>query len=399
MKKKVNLYGGGAANLFVALELSKNKSLEVFLYEKNARLGRKFLVAGKGGFNLSHWQNTIDLLANYTCWKPLQRCLQKFEPKYIRNIFKDLGIETYIGSSNRIFPTKGTKPIEVLAAIVDRLEQNDVTIKYSHEYLGFEDNAVLLRFKDKVGRLEADYHVFGFGGGSWSVTGSNGLWRSCFQQAGIETNKFIQSNCGLEINWNNSFRDKYAGIPIKNISVSYGEKEVLGEFVISQYGIEGNAIYPISGLFSKDWDKGKADKLKLDFKPIWGIEKVKKRIEAIHGNISEKLRGIGLSKVVVQMIRDKLNKEEWMNIDLVCEYIKGFPLDVLRPRSIDESISTQGGIHTSELTENFELIKKPSCFCVGEMIDWDAPTGGYLLQACFSMGLAVGEYISSLESD
>lgn len=245
MKKTVAIIGGGPSALLLATFLDTDK-YDVTVYEKNKWIGRKFLVAGQGGFNLSYAEPMEDFVKRYTPNIFLANALHHFDNTALRNWLANINIPTFIGSSNRVFPEKGTKPIEVLNKILAILNNKGIQFECNHEWIGWDANNDLIFNLNQV--ITADYYVYALGGSSWRVTGSTGSWRNIFSNKGIKTLPFQPANCAYKIEWPTLFIDKHEGKPLKNIAISCDHKTQKGEVVITKFGIEGNAIYALSSL-------------------------------------------------------------------------------------------------------------------------------------------------------
>jgi uncharacterized flavoprotein (TIGR03862 family) len=393
-RKSVAIIGGGPSALMAAAFLDTDK-FDVTVYEKNKSLGRKFLVAGKGGFNLTHSEPIESMIGRYHPMLFLKNSLLNFSNKDLRNWFSQIGIETYIGSSNRVYQVDGIKPIEVLTAIVDFLKEKDVHLKFGYEWSNWKNDSIV--FKNRI-QIDPDFTIFALGGASWSVTGSNGNWIEIFKLNGYDVIPFQPANCAYEVNWSSDFINWNEGKPLKNISIScYGNSQ-LGEVVITQFGMEGNAIYALSNEIQKLLDtKGEATVL-IDFKPTTELEVVLNKLnKSRHSKISDCLkRDLKLNNTQRGMLKTTLTREEFLNPKVLAKRIKGFPVTLIAAAPIDEAISTTGGIPLSAITDNFELKNRSNTFCIGEMLDWNSPTGGYLLQACFSLGVDLARKINQL---
>lgn len=397
-KKSVVIFGGGPASLILASFLDPNK-FNVTIYEQNKTCGRKFLVAGKGGFNLTHSEPMDQFINRYIPSTFLENALNHFTNKDLRNWLFDLGIETFVGSSNRVFPVKGIKPIQVLAAILKDVESKGVDIEYDMKWNGWSSTGLPL-VNDNI-EVKADYYVFAFGGASWQVTGSTGAWATHFASKGIGINDFEPSNCAFKVAWTEQFLKFAEGKPLKNIAVTCGEKSQKGELVITRFGLEGNAIYALSDAIRSHLKvDGKAEVF-MDFKPIFSNATIESKLHNSKSvNSTEFLRkDLKLSKVQIQMIKFLTSKEDFVDREKLAFFVKNLPISIVGMAPIDEAISTIGGVKNDELTEVFELKNMKGAFCVGEMIDWDAPTGGYLLQGCFSMGVYLADYLNGVLLD
>jgi len=390
-RPKIALIGGGAAILSAAYHLSSD--FEVTIYEKGKRLGRKFLVAGKGGFNLSNELDGADLVEKYAPKDQMQPFLLAFGSDDTREWLKKIGIPTFVGSSGRIFPEKGLKPAAVLKAILDALEKKGVIIKTNHEFIGWSaDESLLFTVDNEQVKIKADTAVFSLGGGSWSKTGANDKWLKIFSDAGVETVPFQPSNCGLNVNWEESFRTSHQGSPLKNISISFAGKTFKGEALITTYGLEGNIIYPLSAMWrAHHLEKGNT--VYIDFKPNNTHEELLAKLGPEAAPKKYKSR-LNLSKPVLELVKWSLSKEDYINSHRFIAQIKHFPLSIESMRNVEEAIYTTGGIPFRALSPTLELHSKPANYIIGEMVNWDAPTGGFLLQGCFSMGYIVAKELN-----
>ncbi|MDP2388288.1 MAG: TIGR03862 family flavoprotein [Bacteroidota bacterium] len=394
--KKIAIVGGGPASMILAAELNAKK-YDISVFEKNAALGRKFLVAGKGGFNLTH-SEPIDLLEKKYIPDDFQkRSLNCFNNSDLREWFDNIGIKTYIGTSKRVFPVKGTKPIEVLKAIEEKLKTNKVKIYTEHEWKGFAGNGELMFFdKSATKYMKFDIVVFALGGGSWQVTGSNDKWLGYFSGKGVAIKQFEPSNCAFKIEWGNKMIKEMEGKVLKNCHFSCGSKTHKGEAVLTKFGIEGSGVYPLSSEIRKQLKKSGKTTVKIDFKPELSEPEIEKRFDKMGKlNIKQILsQKVNLTDLQCDLIKQETTKEQYTDPKYLSKLIKAFSLNITGLAPIDEAISTVGGIDLNEVDENLELKKMPNHYCIGEMLDWDAPTGGYLLQGCFSMGYYLAQHLN-----
>jgi uncharacterized flavoprotein (TIGR03862 family) len=396
MKHSLVIVGGGPAALMVAACIDSSK-YDVSIYEKNNAPGRKFLVAGDGGFNLTHSEN-IDLFVNrYTPPAFLEKCIRKFSNENLRNWLKNIGIETYVGTSKRVFPVKGIKPIDVLNAILSEIKKKNIPIHTSHSFKGWDEGLLLFANAGSTIKVKADLAVIALGGASWKVTGSDGAWLSLFTEKGIRVLPFQASNCAYKIDWHADFIQKAAGQALKNIVLKAEEKEKAGEVVITTFGMEGGALYALSPAIRKQIDEKQKAIVYIDLKPGITAQQIKDKFMNRGNRSVKKLLEDRLSFTDLQvgLLKSLLSKEEFTDLELLAEKIKKLPITIAGMAPIDEAISTVGGIALREVDENFELKKIPGTYVIGEMLNWDAPTGGYLLQACFSMGKAVADELNS----
>lgn len=384
MKESIAIIGGGPAGLAFASFIDTTK-FDVTIYEKNKAIGRKFLVAGDGGFNLTHSENLDQFIQKYTPESFLEKALRHFSNEDTRNWLEEIGIPTFIGSSKRVYPKEGIKPIQVINAIVDNLKLKGVVIEFNKTWTGWNENHITFESGESI---KADKVIFCLGGSSWKVTGSDGSWLNTFNEHDIATIPFAPANCAYKINWPKDFIQRNGGEPLKNIAASYGKRTQKGELVITDFGLEGNAVYALSSEIQPILDQGKSVFLEIDFKPIFTETEVFNRLEnSTFKNSTETLKkGLKLSKVQIDLLKTILTKEQYTSNKKLAHWIKQFKLEITESATIDEAISTTGGVALNAVDSNYQLLQKEANYCIGEMLDWNAPTGGYLLQACFSMG-------------
>ena len=395
MKKQIAIIGGGPSALVLAAFLDAEK-FAITIYEKNKTAGRKFLVAGKGGFNLTHSESIDIFIKRYTPNNFLDKALLDFTNTDFRNWLDQIEISTYVGSSKRVYPTEGIKPIEVLNAILNTLKEKGAIIKYEQTFSGWDDqNNPILNNKT----TQTDYTVFSLGGGSWKITGSDGIWRDTFSKKGIKTKAFQASNCGYQIDWKPDFIKKHEGTPLKNITITCNSITQKGEAVITKFGLEGNSIYGLSPQIREQLNAKSNATIFIDFKPSLTVENVHSKLTlSTYRNTTETLKKeLKLSTSQIDLLKTYLPKASYLNIDALTKNIKEFPLEIMNTAPIDEAISTVGGIDLKAISKNFELLVLPHQYCIGEMVDWDAPTGGYLLQACASMGVSLARHLNNKE--
>jgi uncharacterized flavoprotein (TIGR03862 family) len=390
---KIVIVGGGPSALIFA-SMIDTSTYEVHLYEQNNTLGRKFLVAGKGGFNLTHSEEIDKMKERYTPNYFLEKSLVQFSNKDLINWFQRIGIETFIGSSKRVYPLNSIKPIEVLKAIENQIKNNGVYLHFNHKWIGWENEQ--LKFEENQ-LVDTDITIFALGGGSWKVTGTNANWLELFMQKGVKVNSFYPSNCAYKVNWKNEFITKNEGLPLKNIAINSNGKSQKGEVVITRFGIEGNAVYALSPQIRLQLQTNKQAQISIDFKPNQTkaqlLNKYNSSKEKTIVNILKK--DLKLSRTQIDLLKYYLSKKRYTTPKCLINTIKSFKILICGTDELDKAISTVGGVELASVDAVYQLNKMPNTYCIGEMLDWDAPTGGYLLQACFSMGSYLANYFNS----
>ena len=395
MKKIISIIGGGPSSLLLAAFLDVDK-FDITIYEKNKTLGRKFLVAGKGGFNLTHSEPISELIERYTPSDFLKNALLSFTNNDFRKWLHDIGIPTYVGSSKRVYPEEHIKPITVLNTILNHLKEKGINFKYNHVFSGW-DTANNLIINNEI--IYSDYTVFSLGGGSWKITGSDGSWVKTFEKKGVKTIPFEASNCAFKIDWNSKFILENEGIPLKNITIYCAKKQQKGEAVITRFGLEGNAIYALSPQIRAQLKTQEKAIIYIDFKPTLTLENItSKLVNSTFKNTTQILKKVlKLSNAQIDLLKTYLPKETYLNSALLSKNIKKFSLEINGLGNLDKAISTVGGIDLKNIDSNFQLHKIPTQFCIGEMLNWDTPTGGYLIQGCASAGVFLSNYLNKID--
>ena len=382
-RRTIAVIGGGPAGLMAADVLAPFH--DVHLYEQGKSVGRKFLVAGQGGFNLTNHVDGPALTAVYAPSGFLDEALMGFGSAALRAWLMELGIETYVGTSGRVFPKKGVKPINVLNAMRKRLVERGVHIHLEHTFVGFDEqvNAIIENNGARTS-LAADLTLFALGGASWSVTGSTGTWPALFAPLGIEASPFQPSNCGVEISWPEQFSRDHAGKALKNIRVTVDDTSIIGEATITAHGLEGNVIYPVVPALRESINRNGAALLRIDLKPNNTEEQL---LQKIAGKEPKNYAAaLNLDRASLALVKACTTKERFLSPFSFVNDVKDLHMPVNALRPIEEAISTVGGIRTTDLSPDFSLARYPKLFALGEMVDGDAPTGGFLLQGCFAMG-------------
>jgi len=392
--QKIAIIGGGPAGLMAAQQLV-GKGYELHLFDAMASLGRKFLMAGKSGMNLTHSEDFDRFLSRYGASRDfLENIITDFTPQDIRDWASTLGVETFVGSSGRVFPTD-FKAAPLLRSWLRYLRARGLTIHTRHRWCGWDDSGALI-FDTPHGQVTqgTDASIFAMGSVCWPKLGSDGHWQTAFDDQQIPRTVFKPSNCGFECDWSNFFRDKFAGHPVKAVALQVGTNKTKGEFVISQTGIEGSAIYPHSRALCDQIEENARARLSLDLCPDRSLENLKAALKRARGSqsLSNHIRkATGLKGVKSALLRECLDQETFTDMDRLAGAIKALPVPLLRPRPIEEAISCAGGVRLGQLSNDLMIKHKPGTFLAGEMLDWDAPTGGYLLTACFALGKRAGQ--------
>ncbi len=379
----IAIIGGGPAGLIAADVLAAH--CDVHLYEQGRSVGRKFLVAGQGGFNLTNSVDGQELAAMYAPSGFLDEALSEFGSAALRAWLLELGIDTYVGSSGRVFPTRGIKPIDVLNAIRGRLVERGVQFHLERTFVGFDaEQRAIIEHNGERTSIVTDHTLFALGGASWTVTGSTGTWPDLFIPLGIEVATFRASNCGVNIAWPPQFAHDHAGKALKNLGVKVGDRMVNGEATVTLNGLEGNAVYPVVPELREALDNSVPAVLRIDLKPFSTVEQV---LERIAGKEPRNYGlGLHLDRAAMALLKAYTSRDQFLSPWSLAHVVKDLPVPVSGLRPMEEAISTVGGIRPLDLAPDFSLKQHPCLFALGEMVDWDAPTGGFLLQGCFAMG-------------
>lgn len=394
-QSQVAVIGGGPAGLMAA-DVLADGGHAVTVYDAMPTVGRKFLLAGKSGLNLTHSEPHDDLRERFgSASSRLAAALDAFPGQDVVAWANELGVETFVGSSGRVFPTV-VKASPLLRAWLRRLEAKGVRIRVRHRFAGFDGNG--LRFDTPDGPLSVtpDAVLFAFGGASWPRLGSDAAWIPAFSARGIPIVPFRPANCGFDVEWSDYFASRQAGAPLKSVVATSDAGSFRGEFVISHTGIEGSLVYAHAAALRDRLEREGSASLMLDFAP----DRTHARITADlarqpqKASFSTRLRkGVHLDGIKTALIREIVPEAASLNADALAGHIKALPVSLLRPRPIAESISSAGGVAWDAIDDAFMLKSMPGHFVAGEMIDWEAPTGGYLLTACLATGRAAARGI------
>ncbi|CAA7613027.1 TIGR03862 family flavoprotein [Magnetospirillum sp. SS-4] len=385
--------GGGPAGLMAA-EMLAERGVAVSLYDAMPSPGRKFLLAGKGGLNLTHSEALGSFIPRYGARAGLfQSLLAEFGPNDLRHWARELGIDTFVGSSGRVFP-EGMKSAPLLRAWLRRLKSMGVAINARHYWRGWSE-AGRLRFHSPAGmvEVEAPAVVLALGGASWPRLGSDGSWVDLLAGRGVAAAPIRPANCGFDLGWSHRFAGRFAGQRLETVELSFNGVTVRGEVTLTETGIEGGAVYALSaGLRDAIAESGIA-MATLDLMPDWPEARVLEALSRPRGSRSLSTflkRVLPLSPPALGLLRELLPRDVMDNPVLLAAEIKALPLPLLQTRPLAEAISTAGGIRFEDLDEHLMLKTLPGVFVAGEMLDWEAPTGGYLLTGSFATGRRAG---------
>lgn len=405
---QVCIVGGGPAGLMAA-ETANAAGLRVDVFEAKGSVGRKFLIAGKGGLNLTHGEPRPVFDTRYReRTAEVARWLDAFDADALRAWVRELGVETYVGTSGRVFPMD-RKAAPLLRAWVRRLRERGVRFHVHHRWRGWDDDGAL-RFETPEGdaHVHADATVLALGGGSWPQLGSDGAWVPTLRDRGIDIAQLRPSNCGFEIAWSAHLKRLHAGSPLKPVVLYWrdldgAERMLQGECVLTETGIEGSAIYAASADLREVIARDGHAALWLDLAPGRSEERLRSDLATPRGkrSVGEHLRRrSGLDAAKAALVFETLPRDAWEDAARVAATIKRLPLRLNAARPLAEAISTAGGVRLEVLDDGLQSNAMPGVFCAGEMLDWEAPTGGYLLTACFASGLIAGrgaaQYIRNL---
>jgi uncharacterized flavoprotein (TIGR03862 family) len=391
----IAIIGGGPAGLMAAEVLSQ-AGLQVDLYDGMPSVGRKFLLAGVGGMNITHSEAFPAFLSRYGERAPnIAPLLRAFGANELCEWIHGLGIDTFVGSSGRVFPTD-MKAAPLLRAWLKRLRDAGVVIHTRHRWLGWNaDGSLRIASPDGEKALLPDATLLALGGGSWSRLGSDGAWMLPLEQRGVVLAPLQPSNCGFDVpGWSDLMIDKFAGSPLKNIAIGLNDDVPrLGECVITATGIEGSLIYALSARIREAINQHGSATIHLDLLPGRPVDKVLQALSKPRGSrsMAKHLHSqLGLDGVKAALLRELTSADCFADMARLAQAIKALPVTLVKTRPLDEAISSAGGVTFEALDEQLMLKQVPGVFCAGEMLDWEAPTGGYLLTACFASGRAAG---------
>lgn len=391
-RPSVAIIGAGPAGLAAAEALAGEVNVHVF--EAMPSVGRKFLLAGRSGLNLTHAEDFEVFLSRFgTAREAIEPALRRFLPQDIRNWADGLEVQTFVGSSGRIFPTM-MKASPLLRAWIDRLRNSEVSFDVRHRWQGW-DAAGALVFATPHGprAVTTDATILALGGASWPRLGSTGAWTTVLAERGIEIHPLRATNCGFDVHWSPHIRGAFAGAPVKSVALSFAEQTLRGDFIVTAEGVEGSAVYALAAMLRDAIEACGSAVLTVDLAPGRSLAQLSEALSRPRGkaSLANRLRkAAGIEGVKAALLREGADSETLDDPTRLAMRIKALPITLQRPRPIAEAISSAGGVALGELDEHYMLRKAPGVFAAGEMLDWEAPTGGYLLTACLATGRAAG---------
>jgi uncharacterized flavoprotein (TIGR03862 family) len=380
----------------MAAEVLAREGMAVTVYEAKPSLGRKFLRAGIGGLNLTHAEDYATFCSRFDEQGPLLRdMLDRFPPDAVRQWAASLGIETFAGSSGRVFPV-GMKAAPLLRAWVQRLRDLGVTFRVRHRWQGWDAGGAL-RLHTPEGELHVQPHVtvLALGGGSWPQLGADAGWLPWLQARGVAVAPLKSANCGFDVAWSPYLREKFAGAQLKSVAITLTDIDGAthtrrGEFLVTRYGVEGSVVYAFSRRLRQVIERDGQATFTVDLLPGRSLDSVRNEAQRPRGSrsLSSHLQSrLGLGGVKVALLREILGPEAFGNAAQLARAVKALPITVSAPRPLAEAISTAGGVRFDAVDSHLMLKAVPGVFVAGEMLDWEAPTGGYLLTACLAQGV------------
>jgi uncharacterized flavoprotein (TIGR03862 family) len=403
--RSVAVIGAGPAGLMAAEVLARGGA-QVAVYDRMPSVGRKFLMAGRGGLNLTHSEEFEPLLARYgAAREALRAAVTAFPPAALRQWCEELGQPTFVGSSGRVFP-RAMKASPLLRAWLRRLDAGGVRFALRHQWSGWNGKALTFETPNGPVTIDSDAAVLALGGASWPRLGADGGWTHALAQAGVNITPLAPANCGFHVAWSEHFR-RHAGAPLKRIALSFGEHRVRGEAVVTTAGLEGGAIYALSPVLRDAIAQHGDATLHMALRPDMTADEIEHRLAAPRGkqSLSTFLRkALRASTAEIGLLQEATGgKLATLAPSELTRLINAVPVRLTGIASVARAISTAGGIAFDEIDPRYMLRRLPGVFVAGEMLDWEAPTGGYLLQACFATGAAAGrgalEWIASRRAD
>ncbi|MBP1883867.1 TIGR03862 family flavoprotein [Sinorhizobium mexicanum] len=396
-RREIAIIGGGPAGLMAADVLSRLDH-SVTIYDAMPTVARKFLLAGKSGLNITHAEDYALFATRFgSASDRLRPALDAFTPNDVRDWAAGLGTETFVGSSGRVFP-KVMKASPLLRAWLRRLEAQGARLLTRHRWLGFDDGGYVFETPEGRKAVRCDAALLALGGASWPRLGSDAGWLALLRDAGVALSDFRPANCGFDVAWSESFRERFAGEPLKSVTASSDAGVFPGEFVVTRHGIEGSLVYAHASSLRDRLEHDSEATLVIDLVPGRPAERLARDFERQQGkaSFSNRLRkAAGLAGVKAALVREVAPQARQADPHALASLIKALPIPVLRPRPIAEAISSTGGVSFKSVNDDYMLTALPGVFVAGEMLDWEAPTGGYLLTACFATGRAAARGIAA----
>ena len=395
----IAVVGGGPAGLMAA-EVLSFAGKHVGVFDAMPSVARKFLLAGRGGLNLTHSEAPEMFLSRYGArHREIGHWLEEFGPQQLRDWARDLGVETFVGSSGRVFPQE-MKAAPLLRAWLHRLHTAGVVFHARHRWCGWHQDGRRLRFASPAGEVAVDAAavVLALGGGSWARLGSDGAWAPLLAARGVSVQPLRPANCGFDVPWSEHLRRRFAGMPVKTVSAEFVTPDGAvikrdGEFLVTAHGVEGSLIYAFSAALRDSIEATGSATLHLDLAPGRDLQRLTDGLAQPRGRDSlanHLRRRAGIHGVKAALLHECATAEDPAAPARLAARIKSLPLRLVSARPLDEAISSAGGVGFAALDQNLMLHALPGTFCAGEMLDWEAPTGGYLLTACFASGRAAG---------
>ncbi|MBE0492806.1 MAG: TIGR03862 family flavoprotein [Thiomicrospira sp.] len=397
--KQIAIIGAGPGGLMAAEVLSKQPGLVVTVYDAMPSVGRKFLQAGRGGLNITHTKPMNEFMAAYgTRRAQIEPWIKNFGPNDIRNWVQSFGIDTFVGSSGRVYP-QDMKAAPLLRKWLQRLREQGVQFAMRHHWQGWSnDGALVFQTLEGQKNIEADQVILALGGASWPHLGSDGQWVKYFEPDHITP--LLPANCGFDLAWSAIFQDKFAGQPLKSVALNLTDYQgrvwhQKGECLITQAGIEGSLIYALSAPMRDSLLKQGQVEAYLDLMPDVSLDKLRQRLNKPRAKMSwsNQLKRAGLDAMRINLLRERLDANAAQDMQKVAHTLKHFELKLTAARPISEAISSAGGLTFESLSEFSELTTRPGGYAIGEMLDWEAPTGGYLLTAVLAQARYVAQHI------
>jgi uncharacterized flavoprotein (TIGR03862 family) len=396
-KRAIAIIGGGPAGLMAAEVLSA-EGHAVTVYEAMPTVARKFLLAGKSGLNITHSEDYQRFSTRYGDASPsLRSALDAFRPDDVRAWASGLQTETFVGSSGRIFPV-AMKASPLLRAWLRRLVAQGVTIKTRHRWTGFSESGYVFETPDGVESVRPDAALLALGGQSWPRLGSDGRWVDWLRDQAIAVHDLQPANCGFDVQWSALFRERFAGAAVKSVVATSEAGSLPGEFVVTGHGIEGSLVYAHAAALRDRLASGQRAALEIDLMPGRSLERIARDLarQDPKTSLANRLRkGAGLDGVKANLLRECGSEADLHDPMRLASLIKALRIPVATPRPIAEAISTAGGVAWDAMDQHYMLKSRPGLFVAGEMVDWEAPTGGYLLTACFATGRAAANGIAA----